>query len=225
METNKTTRDEDIESGMMLRTIADHGTADGNSDAVLGTSAVSRQLSFLIVWIFGGIVISMLLYKGTFLVFQYPLSDLGAFMTETGGFNVLPRIVFDLTMTVAGLLMLGIFSAFSAEKHLRHGLAKRAMAIVCALGFFIVLMPYDINLGVHEVGASLVFGILWGLTVLFSVELKQIGKWKLSLASEVVLQATVLPYAFMFVAGIPAEVAAQKIAVVGLMTAIWLATR
>lgn len=193
--------------------------------SVICTTAVSKQLSFMIVWVLCGLFVSIILYHGTFLIWDYPLSDLGAQLTVSDKLNVVTRIVFDLTMTLSGILMIRIFALLSNDIRVRHGRIKAWMTFVCAAGFFMLLMPYDVNLAIHEIGASLVFGMLWGLTIMFSLELKSVGHWKRALASQVVLQGSVLPYAFLFAVGIPAEVAAQKIAVVGLMVAVWLATR
>ncbi len=200
------------------------GDANASASPVC-SPGISRQFSLLILVVFSGLIISMELDRGAFFIWQDPLSDLGAFMTVNETVNVLPRLVFDAAMTVSGLLMLRICSSFAAEELLRHRRVKQVMAFLCCVGFFMVLMPYDVNLLFHEIGASLVFGMMWGITVLFSVELKQASLTAESIFSQLVLQGTVLPYAYMFAARIPGEVVAQKFAVIGLMLSVWYTTR
>lgn len=206
-----------------------YSSSPGNNRCAGGSPVCSpgvcRQFSLLILVVFAGLVISMELDRGAFFLWEDPLSDLGAFMTVNATLNVLPRIVFDAAMTVSGLLMLRIYSGFSADELLRHRRFKEVMTFLCGVGFFMVLMPYDVNLAVHEAGASLIFGMLWGMTVLFSVELGQMSLVAGSVLSQLVLQGTVLPYAYLFAAGIPGEVVAQKFAVIGLMFSVWLTTR
>lgn len=210
---------------MILRSVSRKHSDPDRAGPVVCSPEVSGQFSLLILVVFVGLVLSMEFDRRAFFIWQDPLSDLGAFMTVNGSVNMIPRTVFDLAMTISGLLMLKICAIFSSDGPLRHAGIKRVMAFICSIGFFMVLMPYDVSLAVHEIGASLVFGMLWGMTVLFSIELKQASFLIATVLSQLVLQATVLPYAFMFAAGIPAEVAAQKFAVVGLMFSVWYTTR
>lgn len=182
---------------------------------------VSRQFSVLIFVVLTGLVLSILSDRGSFFVWQDPLSDLGALRTVNGDLNVVPRTIFDLSMTISGLLMLRLYSFLSTDGGLLHAGAKRAMTFAGGIGFFMLLMPYDVDLAVHEIGASLVFATLWGMPVLFSVELKRASLTGRALIAQVVLQGTVLPYAILFVADMPGEVVAQKFAVIGLMFAVW----
>ncbi len=190
----------------------------------LCSGEVSKEFSILIIVVLTGLVLSILSDTGSFYVWRDPLSDLGALRTIDGELNVVPRTIFDLTMTMSGLIMFRIYSLLSADCRLRFAAVKRAMAFAGGVGFFMLLMPYDVDLGVHEAGASLVFATLWGMTVLFSVELKQTSSAGRALLAQVVLQGTVLPYAILFAADIPSEVVAQKFAVIGLMFSVWYTT-
>lgn len=182
---------------------------------------ISRQLSILIIVTLAGLVLSILSDRGSFFVWQDPLSDLGALRTVNGQLNVVPRTIFDFTMTISGILMFRVYSLLSIDINLQHAVMKRIMTFAGGIGFFMLLMPYDVDLAVHEVGASLVFATLWGMTVLFSVELRRASLTTRALLAQVVLQGTVLPYAVLFVADMPSEVIAQKFAVAGMMFALW----
>ncbi len=198
----------------------------GKTDSLplISTRTISSRFSLLVLVASIGLVLCVATYHGPFLMWQYPLSDLGDMLTESGIPNVLTRRIFDLTMLTSGSLMVTIHSLFSADIPIMHIKAKRVMTFVCSIGFFMLLMPYDLDPTFHEIGGTLLFSMLWGMSVLFSVELNRAFKVR-SVVSQVILQATVLPYAFLFVMQIPSEVVAQKFAVVGLVFAVWLTTR
>ncbi len=194
-------------------------------ETVVSTPSLARAFTIIIAIVCAGLLVSIVLYRGPFLFWNYPLSDLGALRTETSRINVISRIVFDFTTVTAGLLMLRIVALVSGERCVGHRQVKGLLALGAAVGFFLLLMPYDVELGIHEAGGALVFGMLWGLTDIFSLELKRSLRGGRALVSQLVLQGTVLPYAFMFAARVPVEDAAQKFAVVGLMFSVWLSSR
>lgn len=168
---------------------------------------------------------SILLYRGTFFLWQYPLSDLGSLITVNGKPNIKARLIFDATMGISGLLMIGICTRFKNGNNLIHNKLKSIMAFISAIGFFLMIIPDDLSDPLHEIGATLVFAMLWSLTVLLS---KEIGDTFTSISPvipQLILQGTILPYAVLFFLHIPFDEIIQKFAVAGLMAAIWLSTR
>ncbi len=163
----------------------------------------------------------MLFYREPFRFWQYPLSDLGATQTEHGLSNVPSIIFFDAGMIVSSLMMLAVSARFAVST-VEHRMAKRALTFLTGMGFLVIMFPYNINDGIHMTGGGAVFGGLWGLTLLLSLELrKRIGLARFWLI-QLVLQGTILPYAALFMLGKPIKQAFQKPAVLGLMLALSL---
>lgn len=135
------------------------------------TPSISRLFSILIFCIGTGLFLSIISYNGIFHFWRYPLSNLGTLKTVNGNINIWARSFFDLTMIVAGFYMFRISRLFFADPNLNFLGIKTIMTSMSSLGFFILLTPYDLSNIIHEIGAALVFGTLWGLTILFSIEL------------------------------------------------------
>lgn len=189
------------------------------------TPGISKLLSILIFLICLGLILAIVTYRGSFSVWKYPLSDLGTLYTEHNKPNLLSRLIFDITMVISGFIMIKICSDFASNPSLRHSGMKSALTFICALGFFILIFPYDVINYIHEAGATFVFGSFWIMVFEFSMELKHSSSTLRFLLSQIVLQGTVLPYALLFTIGTPLEEAVQKFAVAGLMFALWLTTR
>lgn len=193
--------------------------------SIVCTPQSSKLFSLLIFINCLGSGLAIISYRSDFLLFKFPLSALGTVYTEYGRINLVPRFIFDVTMMSSGFLMTRIYSDFAQSFYLYHAGPKRVLAAIGAVGFFVLMFPYDVNDRLHEVGATLVFGSLWSLTVRFSLDLKQSFSRTRFLISQIVLQATVLPYVGMFIIHAHPYEAAQKFAVTGLMIALWLTTR
>lgn len=195
-----------------------------NFREIICTPDISRKFSYLIIDTGIGLILSIIVYHGFFYFWKYPLSDLGALKTENVDSNIYARTVFDLTIVLSGMLMLSICYSFSDDILLSHIELKIILTFICAIGFFILITPDDFSNPIHEVGAALVFAMLWGLIILFSVELNNASLTTMVIVSQLLLPGTVLTYAFLFVINIPAEEAVQKFAVEGLMMDLWLTT-
>lgn len=186
---------------------------------------ISRRFSVFVLCICLGLILSVITYKGRFLVWQYQLSDLGEPLTENGSPNVLARAIFDATMLTSGILMATIYSLFSSDKLSSHRTAKRVISITSAGGFFLLILPYNFYEWLHIVGGVFAFGMFWAFVVLRSIELNHSQHRLKAIATQVILQPTVVPYAVLFVLQEPTEIIAQKFAVIGLVVAVWLTTR
>lgn len=186
---------------------------------------ISRRFSIFVLCICLGLVLSVITYKGPFYFWQYQLSDLGEPLTENGIPNVLARIIFDTTMLTSGILMVTIFSLFSFDKSSSHKTAKRVISLTSAAGFFLLILPYNFYEWWHITGGVFAFGMLWVFVVLRSIELNRSHHRLKAIISQAILQPTVVPYAVLFVLQQPAEIVAQKFAVLGLVVAVWLTTR
>ncbi len=186
---------------------------------------ISRRFSIFILCTCLGVTLSIIAYKGPFLVWQYQLSDLGEPLTENGNPNVLARAIFDATMLTSGILMATMYSLFSSDKSSSHSGSKKVISLASAAGFLLLILPYNYYEWLHIIGGVSVFGMFWAFVVLRSIELNHSHRKSKAIISQVILQPTVVPYAVLFALQEPAEIVAQKFAVVGLVLAVWLTTR
>ncbi len=202
--------------------------ATGETRLRIVTPAIRRQLSIVMTILIAAITLGVVFYREPFRFWKYPLSDLGATVTEHGFSNIFSILFFDSGMILSGLIMFSISSRFAASK-VEHRRIKRGLTFLCGIGFFVIIFPYNINDTIHMTGGGAVFGSLWGLTVLFLLELRHSVGWLRFWALQLPLQGTILPYAALFMAGLPIKQVFQKPAVVGLMLTLgltlWMRTR
>jgi hypothetical protein len=186
------------------------------------TPTIARRLTVVIAVLLSALTLGMLFYRELFRFWQYPLSDLGATRTEHGLSNIPSIIFFDSGMIMSGLLMFSISARFKAST-VEHRMIKRALTFLSGIGFLIIIFPYNINDSIHMTGGGAVFGGLWGLAVLLSLEMRHgLGTLRFWLI-QLLLQGTILPYAALFVLGKAIKQVFQKPAVLGLMLALGLA--
>ena len=184
--------------------------------APLITPVIAQQLSAVIAVVIGMLTLAIIFYREPFQLWKYPLSDLGATVTEHGLPNTPSLVFFDCGMLASSLIMLRISSRFAASK-VRNRKIKRGLTLLGAAGFFVIMFPYNISDPVHMTGGGMVFGSLWALTVLLLLETRpRAGRLRFWLL-QLLLQLTILPYAALFLLGPPIKQAFQKPAVVGLM--------
>lgn len=188
------------------------------------TPSIQRRLSAVLATVFSVLTIGIILYREPFKFWQYPLSDLGATLTQDGLPNVVPLVLFDTGMISCAVVMFSISTLF-ATSDVEHRKLKRLLALICAFGFVVIIFPYNVNDPIHMTGGGAVFGGMWGLFLLLLLELRsRIGGARFWLL-QLLLQGTLLPYAVMFAIGPPIQQAYQKPAVIGMLTAFWLTLR
>ena len=135
----------------------------------------------------------------------------------TGIPNTMSWLIFSCGMILCSILCFYISSLLRDEDEMEHLRFKRYLFLICGIGYLIILMPYNINNSIHAIGAALIFCMLWILTVILLKELShRIENYKL-LFYHLVLQGTVLPYAFFYFIKSPIQKQVQKFAVIGLM--------
>lgn len=197
-------------------------TQDSNETVRLLPANAARRFSLLGAVIVGSIALGIVFYREPFRFLAYPLSDLGATVSEHGFPNRVSNVFFDLGMIVGGLIMLTIARGLKSGA-MPHREPKRVLSLVAALGFFVITFPYNINDTIHMIGGAALIGGLWGLTVLLLFELRQlIGKGRFWIM-QILLQGTILPYALLVALDIPIKQAFQKPAVLALIITLPLA--
>ncbi|HLR76579.1 MAG TPA: hypothetical protein VK106_02895 [Balneolaceae bacterium] len=193
--------------------------------SIICSAAISRRISFIIFENIIGFIMAMKTYRGTFLFWKDPASNLGTFYTAGQQFNGASALFFDLTMLISCVAMLQIARRFTQDIPFKHKKTKQVLSALCALGFFLVVFPYPVYMMLHRIGASFVIGGLWGLSTLFSVEVKPFISSHLFYFYQFLLQGSILTYAFLYLTGLPGDEIAQKFGITSLMIVLWFTTR
>jgi hypothetical membrane protein len=169
--------------------------------------------------------VAILLYGGRFELRSNALSDLGMLATADGEPNTAAFAAFSLYMASAGFFMFVYGRSNRRPAMVPFARLKMVLGYLASAGFLAGILPHDHFHGVHVAGCSVFVGALWCLGNLFSWELLSIGRRRTAVKVQVILQATVLPYAGAYLAGSDARQALQKIAVLGLLVSLYAATR
>jgi hypothetical protein len=183
---------------------------------------INKLLTYFLCLNGTAFVLGIITYGEKFLLWKYPLSFIGGTKTVTGIANTASWLIFSCGMILCSIVCFYISFLLRGENELKHHKFKQYLFLICGIGYLIILMPYNINNNIHAIGAGLIFGILWFLTVVFIAELNQIIKNYKILLYHLFLQGTVLPYAFLYFIHSPLQKQVQKIAVIGLMLVLKL---
>lgn len=192
---------------------------------IICTSTISRRVSLIILVILVGVVVAMLTYRGTFLFWKYPVSDLGVIYVGQQEFNFTSVFFFDFAMFVSCFLMIQIAFNFTSAIPFQHKLVKQILSFSCSLGFLLIIFPYTLFWTIHIIGAGLVVGSLWALAIVFSIEVKPFISTIAFIFYQIILQVSILTYAIMYTMGIPMNDAVQKFGILSLMIVLWFTTR
>lgn len=170
------------------------------------------------------ILLSILLFAEDFSFWKHAVSDLGTTVLEDGKTNYKSAFIFSVGMILCGIVCVQIYKALYAFS-IRQKKLKIVLLKFTSLGYFVIVTPYNISNIIHSLGASLVFGSLYLLAVVLLLEVKDQGKKAKFVFYQVLLQATVIPYAVLFFLYLPARQSAQKFAVAGLILSLYACTR
>ncbi len=183
---------------------------------------INKLLTYFLCLNVTAFILGMITYGEKFLFWEYALSFIGGTITVTGIPNTASWLIFSCGMILCSILCFYISFLLRGENEMKHQKFKQYLFLICGIGYLIILMPYNINNNIHAIGAGLIFGMLWLITVVLITELNQYIKNYKILLYHLLLQGTVLPYAFLYFIHSPLQKQVQKIAVVGLMSILKL---
>ncbi|MBN2541972.1 hypothetical protein JXI42_03820 [bacterium] len=143
--------------------------------------------------------LAILSYREHFPFWKYPFSTLGETVTVSGFPNDNSLFMFNISMMLSGIIMAILAIAFLEEKRARNRVSKVVLCLISAIGFFVASSPHDIHRMQHIYGTAIMFGSLWGLSVVFLTELKPIVSKKMFTIGQLILQVPILSYAVLFV--------------------------
>ncbi len=183
----------------------------------LYNEAISKLFTALFYVVIATFSLSILTYGESFHFWSDALSDLGTTVTKNGFSNQISFIVIAIGMILSGYLTLKISAYFARHSELQHYRSKRLITLLAAIGFLLFSAPHNIWYILHSVGAGLMVGDLWALGSLILLEQKVQLSVREFILYQLILQITVLAYAFTFFINVPIRQAFQKFAVLGLL--------
>jgi hypothetical protein len=151
-----------------------------------------------------------LTYGEKFRFWDYAYSYLGMIRTPGGNSNTISFIIYDLGCLLNSYICLKIGNNLT-------GRLLRTIFKICAAGYLLLMLPCDVMDNFHSIGGAMVFGSLWFFSMISIIDIYRSGRKFTSVTYIVILNATVLPYAFLFFIQSPYKEIAQKPALLGLI--------
>ena len=176
---------------------------------------LNRYTNYLIYVTFLIFILGMLTYGQPFSFKEHAISHFGRIRTQDGSPNILSLLIYGTGMMLSALICLKLGNL--TEHNTSHLLLR-----IAAAGYVLLILPCDVLNTLHSLGGALVIGSLWLLTVIQIHQLiKRTNKIRAYLY-HLLLQGTVLPYAFLYAVGSPLHYMVQKFAILGLMISLKL---
>ena len=160
-------------------------------------------------------ILGTLTYGEKFHFWDYAYSYLGRVKTPTGNSNTLSFIIY-----VAGCMINSII-CFKISNTITERLYKIFFR-VCGAGYLLLMLPCDVINSIHSVGGALVVGSLWFFSVISINDIYRSGNILKAILYFLLLNGTVLPYAYAHIVKAPWEQIAQKPALLGLILTLKL---
>lgn len=161
------------------------------------------------------------LYGDQFIFMRDAISDLGATVTRTGHPNPHSAYAFIPGMVVSGIHMI-VFSRYLKRMHQGDRSGRPRLALLAALGFFVMPAPHNLPVYhyMHMMGAAFIFFAFWVLSMGYLRDCKKLGMHGVYWVGMIVLQVTILTYAFLFAIDSPVKQVAQGFSLVGLIATL-----
>ncbi len=155
-------------------------------------------------------ILGALTYGEKFQFWDFAYSYLGMMKTPGGNVNTLSFIIY-----VAGCMLNSVI-CFKISNNVT-GQLNKIFFKMCGAGYLLLMLPCDIINSIHSAGGALVVGSLWLFAVISISDIYHSGKKLRAVAYFVLLNGTILPYAFMHFGNSSYEQIAQKPALLGLI--------
>ena len=179
---------------------------------------LNKKITYLLSLIIFIFLFGALIYADEFDFWEDALSYIGNIYPVGGNSNLLSFLVLFFGMILCSFLS---FKISQDMKGYRENYYFKASGI----GFMLLAVPSDLINVIHTIGGAVAVGSLWLFTVITLNNLfSKISKIRV-LLYHLILQGTVLPYAFLYFSGSPVRQAAQKFAIAGLIIILKLSIK
>lgn len=180
-------------------------------------SKLNKKINYLLSLILIVFFLGIIFYSEKFDFLADPLSSLGEIHPEKANSNLVGFSIFMIGMLTCSILSFRI--SYDLKDFYGHFLFK-----ITAAGFILLSAPSNQLNIFHSMGGALVVGSLWWFCVAILKELFKATKKIKIIVYHILLHSTVLPYAFLYFAGLPERQLAQKFAVLGLILVLKFST-
>lgn len=155
-------------------------------------------------------ILGTLTYGEKFHFWDYAYSYLGRVKTPAGNNNILSFIIYVTGCIINSIVCFKISNAITERLY-------KIFFRVCGAGYLLLMLPCDIINSIHSVGGALVVGSLWFFSVISINDIYRSGNIFKAILYFLLLNVTVLPYAYAHFVNAPWEQIAQKPALLGLI--------
>ena len=184
-----------------------------------GEQNLVHQLNRHLGWLLGVTilvyVVGIFLYADRFPFWTKAFSHIGTLTTGAGRGNTASMLTVSLGMMACSWICL-------RSSRIGTGQFDHYCFMACSAGYLLLGIPCDLLNTVHSIGGALVVGSMWFFCVFHLNELYHSLKPGRFWLYHLLLQGTVLPYAFLYIVGSPADQYVQKIAIAGLIITLKL---
>ncbi len=194
------------------------GLADNNFLNKEKNSAIDRYFNYILASVILVFLAGFITYGEKFRFREYTYSYIGMLRTPEGHSNT-PAFLIFLTGS-----LFNSFVSFKISSLYNHKI-YRLLFRICGTGFIMITIPCDILNTVHSFGGAMVFGSLWIFSLARINEILHSGRKNPAIIYFLVLNATLLPYAYFYFINSPAQNYAQKPAMIGLILTVKLVIR
>lgn len=177
-----------------------------------------RHLNQLFVVTIFTLVFGMITFGEAYSFRNHAISYLGMLRTPGGNSNNISMLIFSFGLVISAAISYRI-SRTAGRFYIR------VLFLLCAMGYLVMITPCDLNNAVHSVGAGMVFGSLWMAAGIWLVRLISHTGWMRFIFYQLILQGSVLPYAWCYLTDHPDKQFLQKIALTGLILILKIACK
>ncbi|MCF8226684.1 MAG: hypothetical protein K9J30_12475 [Bacteroidales bacterium] len=185
------------------------GTYDDDQLIHLGED-LNRWLSYLLITTAATFLLGILAFGEPFSLSEHAFSYLGMINTPNGNPNGPGLFIFSTGILISSYICFRLNSIL-------HGGYSHNLFRICGIGYLVMLVPCDLFNPVHMVGAAMVFASLWFFTNIRLMHLIPFIGWLKFIFYQLILQGSVLPYAYLYAVNSPDKQFVQKIALFGLI--------
>ena len=172
----------------------------------------TKYLIYITILVF---ILGIITYGQPFSFIDHAISHFGRIRTQDGSPNTLSMLIYGTGMLLSALVCYKL-------SRLAESNSSSKLLSLAAVGYILLIIPCDTLNTLHSIGGALVIGSLWLFTVILIHHLLKHSKKNSLYIYHLILQGTVLPYAFLYATGSPLRHLVQKFAVLGLIISLKL---
>jgi hypothetical protein len=175
----------------------------------------NRLMNYLFASVLLTFIFGVLTYGEKFRLWEYAYSYIGMFRTPGGSPNTTAMLVYLAGNLFNSIICFKIRNIYFDKFH-------RIIFGICGAGFLLLMLPCDIINPVHAAGGAMVFGTLWVYALVRIRYLNHTGEKIRAILCFLLLNGTILPYAYLYFINSPDQIFAQKPAMLGLIIVLKL---